>query len=335
MTDTPVRPRNLANALAPAVTGQRTGSCGRPSGRRASVADRGQVRRRKARHATAPAIQVVGAGVGAGGLRRHDPFNGFGAHRRRRRRYAIDITQPVRGRLRPAAADPLPADRRLTRGQVAACDPAAAASRRQPCVLSIVRRAPAQGGFFLIEAMVAILIFSLGILGLVAMGGTAVSSQSDAQYRTEASSLADAIAGQIALGVDRTNAAAMPASLADVRASARRRADRAARSPARHDGGATPSVADVLGRAANATARGPARRDGRRPADHRRRRRQLQPRRDHAVLEDRERQRLASPHARDLRQLRPSMHARLSRSARGVARAACRWSRSWSASPSA
>ena len=51
-----------------------------------------------------------------------------------------------------------------------------------------------QGGFFLIEAMVAILIFALGILGLVAMGGTAVSSQSDAQYRTEAAGLADSIA---------------------------------------------------------------------------------------------------------------------------------------------
>jgi type IV pilus assembly protein PilV len=63
-----------------------------------------------------------------------------------------------------------------------------------------------QGGFFLIEAMVAILIFALGILGLVAMGGTAVSAQSDAQYRTDASSLADAIAGQIALSLNRTGA---------------------------------------------------------------------------------------------------------------------------------
>jgi len=66
-------------------------------------------------------------------------------------------------------------------------------------------RAP-QDGFFLIEAMVAILIFALGILGLVAMGGTAVSSQSDAQYRTNASSLADAIAGQIAISINRTGA---------------------------------------------------------------------------------------------------------------------------------
>jgi type IV pilus assembly protein PilV len=73
--------------------------------------------------------------------------------------------------------------------------------------------APRQRGFFLIEAMVAILIFALGILGLVAMGGTAVSSQSDAQYRTEASSIADAIAGEIALGIDRSSEANKAATL--------------------------------------------------------------------------------------------------------------------------
>ncbi len=60
-----------------------------------------------------------------------------------------------------------------------------------------------QHGVVLIEALVAILIFSLGILGLVALGGQAVGAQSDAQYRTEASGLADAIAGEIAVNVDR------------------------------------------------------------------------------------------------------------------------------------
>jgi type IV pilus assembly protein PilV len=75
-------------------------------------------------------------------------------------------------------------------------------------------RRSVEGGFFLIEAMVAILIFALGILGLVAMGGTAVASQSDAQYRTEASSLADAIAGEIAININRTNEATKFASLA-------------------------------------------------------------------------------------------------------------------------
>ncbi len=61
-----------------------------------------------------------------------------------------------------------------------------------------------QQGFLLIEALVAILIFSLGVLGLVALGGRAVAAQSDAQYRTEAASLAEAIAGEIAVNVDRT-----------------------------------------------------------------------------------------------------------------------------------
>ena len=71
-----------------------------------------------------------------------------------------------------------------------------------------------QGGFFLIEAMVAILIFALGILGLVAMGGTAVSSQSDAQYRTEAAGLADSIASEIALSITRTDEASKQTTLA-------------------------------------------------------------------------------------------------------------------------
>lgn len=71
-----------------------------------------------------------------------------------------------------------------------------------------------QGGFFLIEALVAILIFALGVLGLVALGGTAVASQSDAQYRTEASNLADAIAGEMAMNIDRTSEATRFPSLA-------------------------------------------------------------------------------------------------------------------------
>jgi type IV pilus modification protein PilV len=71
-----------------------------------------------------------------------------------------------------------------------------------------VRTSPArQGGFFLIEALIAILIFSLGVLGLVAMGGAAIAAQSDAQYRTQAAALADEIASTISLNVDRYNTA--------------------------------------------------------------------------------------------------------------------------------
>ena len=117
---------------------------------------------------------------------------------------------------------------------------------------------PRQRGFFLIEAMVAILIFALGILGLVAMGGTAVSSQSDAQYRTEASSLADAIAGEIALGVDRTNEATKQATLAGF-AHQPNPAPTTVPAPCAFNGAAinpvtAPGVAALLDRAANAAS---------------------------------------------------------------------------------
>jgi type IV pilus assembly protein PilV len=62
-----------------------------------------------------------------------------------------------------------------------------------------------QRGMFLLEALIAILIFSLGILGMVAMGGTAIAAQSDAQYRSEAANFANEIASKIALNVDPSN----------------------------------------------------------------------------------------------------------------------------------
>ena len=77
-----------------------------------------------------------------------------------------------------------------------------------------MKRRSSQSGMLLIEAMVAVLIFALGILGLVAMGGAAVNAQSDAQYRTEAANLADAIAGEIQLATTRNNAGeVVPTSL--------------------------------------------------------------------------------------------------------------------------
>ncbi|OFZ88431.1 MAG: type IV pilus modification protein PilV [Betaproteobacteria bacterium RBG_16_64_18] len=71
-----------------------------------------------------------------------------------------------------------------------------------------------QRGVFLIEALLGILIFSLGILSLVAMQTAAVSAQSDARYRIEAANLADQIAGTIWLNLDRTSAASIQTSLA-------------------------------------------------------------------------------------------------------------------------
>ncbi|GIK85424.1 MAG: hypothetical protein KJ018_05195 [Burkholderiales bacterium] len=55
------------------------------------------------------------------------------------------------------------------------------------------RRAPRrQQGAFLLEALIGILIFSLGVLGLMALQGRAIGYTSDAQYRGEAAYLANA-----------------------------------------------------------------------------------------------------------------------------------------------
>ena len=71
-----------------------------------------------------------------------------------------------------------------------------------------------QRGIALIEAMVAVLIFAFGVLGIVAMGGTAMASQSDARVRTDAAALAAEISGLIALNVNRNPHANIATSLA-------------------------------------------------------------------------------------------------------------------------
>ena len=75
-------------------------------------------------------------------------------------------------------------------------------------------RSKKEGGVFLLEALIAILIFSLGILGMIAMGSAAIAGQTDAAVRTDAASLAEQLASNIALSVDRTSAATLTASLA-------------------------------------------------------------------------------------------------------------------------
>lgn len=54
-----------------------------------------------------------------------------------------------------------------------------------------------QAGSVILEAMIAILIFSIGILGLVGMQATAVSNVSDAKYRADAAFFANQIIGQM------------------------------------------------------------------------------------------------------------------------------------------
>lgn len=63
-----------------------------------------------------------------------------------------------------------------------------------------------QRGSMLLESLIAILIFSMGILSIVALLGASVKDTSNAKYRTDASLLANQIIGKMWLG-DRSNAA--------------------------------------------------------------------------------------------------------------------------------
>ncbi len=54
-----------------------------------------------------------------------------------------------------------------------------------------------QTGSVILEAMIAILIFSVGILALVGLQATAISNVADAKYRSAAGFLADQIVGTV------------------------------------------------------------------------------------------------------------------------------------------
>jgi type IV pilus assembly protein PilV len=62
-----------------------------------------------------------------------------------------------------------------------------------------------QRGMFLLEALIGILIFSMGILAVVGLVASAIANVSDANYRTDASLLANRIIGE--MWVDRGNLA--------------------------------------------------------------------------------------------------------------------------------
>jgi type IV pilus assembly protein PilV len=74
-----------------------------------------------------------------------------------------------------------------------------------------------QAGVMLIEALIGILIFSIGILALLGMQGAAIKNTTDAKYRSEASFLATQAVGQMWVDLanlasyDTTNPAAYPA----------------------------------------------------------------------------------------------------------------------------
>ena len=54
-----------------------------------------------------------------------------------------------------------------------------------------------QTGSYLLEALIAILIFSFGILGLIGLLGSSLRITNDARYRTEAANLASAVVAEM------------------------------------------------------------------------------------------------------------------------------------------
>ena len=64
-------------------------------------------------------------------------------------------------------------------------------------VLRVKRFAAKQRGSYLLESLIAILIFAFGILGLIGLLGSSLRVTNDARYRSEAANLANAMIGDM------------------------------------------------------------------------------------------------------------------------------------------
>ncbi len=71
-----------------------------------------------------------------------------------------------------------------------------------------------QQGSFMIEAMIGIMIFFMGVLAMIGLQASSIAIQSDAQYRNEAGNLVDQILGEINLGARDPNGAVVAGTLA-------------------------------------------------------------------------------------------------------------------------
>lgn len=58
-------------------------------------------------------------------------------------------------------------------------------------------RRPAQSGVMLLEVLIALLIFALGVLGLVGLQANAIKQSGQSKYRTDATLLANELIGQM------------------------------------------------------------------------------------------------------------------------------------------
>lgn len=80
----------------------------------------------------------------------------------------------------------------------------------KPSLTQVLRR---QQGVMLLEALIGILIFSVGILAMVGMQAAAFSASADAKSRAEAAAFANQIISDIWMGVDRSSDANLVTSL--------------------------------------------------------------------------------------------------------------------------
>ena len=73
-----------------------------------------------------------------------------------------------------------------------------------------------QRGVFLIEVLIALVVFAIGILSMISMQAVSMAAQNDSQYRAEAGHMIDQLTGQIRISVghDVTTGDVDPASLA-------------------------------------------------------------------------------------------------------------------------
>lgn len=77
-------------------------------------------------------------------------------------------------------------------------------------VASSARMQSKEQGSVLLEALISILIFSMGILAIVGLQAAAIRSVSDSQYRLEASFLANRVVSEIWTDVVNINSYALP-----------------------------------------------------------------------------------------------------------------------------
>ncbi len=75
-----------------------------------------------------------------------------------------------------------------------------------------------QSGMMLLEGLIAILVFSLGILALVGMQAVAVKQVTDAKYRSDASLLASQLLGTMWVNLDRRSTVTPATASANLKA---------------------------------------------------------------------------------------------------------------------